>query len=70
MRDLLKSFRAEEGPAFLVITSDVSVAQALAEDAMIFKDGHVIERGALPDILRAPKEPHTRMLIEASIASI
>jgi peptide/nickel transport system ATP-binding protein len=66
MRDLLRSFRSDEGPAFLVITSDVTVAQTLAEDAMIFKDGHVIERGTLADILNAPKQAYTRALIEAS----
>jgi ABC-type glutathione transport system ATPase component len=66
MRDLLRNFRAEEGPAFLVITSDITVAQSLAETAMIFKDGHVIERGALVDIVRAPRTDYTRMLIEAA----
>ena len=66
MRDLLRSFRAEEEAAFLVITSDMTVAQALAENAMIFKDGHVIERGPLADILRAPREAYTRSLIEAA----
>ena len=30
------------------------------------KDGRVIERGALADILRAPKDAYTRSLIEAS----
>jgi ABC-type microcin C transport system duplicated ATPase subunit YejF len=66
MRDLLRSFRADEGPAFLVITSDMTVAQALAEDAMIFRDGHVVERGALVDMVRAPKEAYTRTLIDAA----
>lgn len=66
MRDLLRSFRAEEGAAFLVITSDVTVARALAESAMIFKDGHIVERGLLADIVRMPKETYTRALIEAA----
>jgi ABC-type microcin C transport system duplicated ATPase subunit YejF len=66
MRDLLKNFRTQEGPAFLVITSDIMVAQSLAEDAMIMKDGRVIERGSLADILRAPKAAYTLSLIEAS----
>lgn len=66
MRDLLRSFRAEEGAAFLVITSDMTVAQSLAENAMIFKDGHIVERGLLDDILRAPREAYTRSLIEAA----
>jgi peptide/nickel transport system ATP-binding protein len=66
MRDLLRSFRTEEGPAFLVITSDVTVAQTLAEDAMVLKGGHVIERGTLADILGGPKHAYTRSLIEAA----
>ncbi len=66
IRDLLQSFRAEEDPAFLVITSDFAVARALADDAMVFQDGRVIERGALADLLRAPKSPYTRALVETS----
>lgn len=66
MRDLLKSFREEQGPAFLVITSDIAVAQALAEEAMIFHDGRIIERGPVSDILRAPKESYTRSIIDAA----
>ncbi len=70
MRDLLRSFRVEEGPAFLVITCDVTVAQALAENAMIFKDGHIVEQGILADLVRAPKHPYTRTLIEAASPSL
>ncbi len=67
MRDLLRNFRAQEGPAFLVVTSDFSVAQALCEEAMILKDGVVIERGLIADLVRAPKEMQTKALIEASL---
>lgn len=66
IRDLLQSFRAEEGPAFLVVTSDFSVARALADDAMVFRDGQVIERGPVAEMLKAPKNPYTRSLVEAS----
>jgi peptide/nickel transport system ATP-binding protein len=66
MRDLLRNFRAEEGPAFLVITSDVTVAQSLVESAMIFQGGHVVERGSLVEIVSAPKGAYTRTLIQAA----
>ncbi len=66
IRDLLQSFRDEEGPAFLVITSDFAVARALSEDAMVFKDGQIVERGAIAELIRAPKHPYTRSLVEAS----
>jgi peptide/nickel transport system ATP-binding protein len=64
--ELLEDFRKQEGPAFLVVTSDVGVAGALADDAMFFKDGRVVERGALRDILRNPKDEESRKLIEAA----
>ena len=66
LTELLEDFRRQEGPAFLVITADVGVAQALAEDAMFFKDRKVVERGPLRDILKNPKDDETRLLIEAA----
>jgi peptide/nickel transport system ATP-binding protein len=68
VRDLLRNFRAQEGPAFLVVTSDIRVAQMLADDAFVMKDRMVIERGALADILRAPKEAYTKSFVEAARA--
>jgi peptide/nickel transport system ATP-binding protein len=66
MRDLLQSFRADEGPAFLVITSDIAVARALAEEAIVLQDRRIVERGALEEILRAPRSAYTKALVAAS----
>jgi peptide/nickel transport system ATP-binding protein len=66
IRDLLQSFRAEEGPAFLVVTADFAVARALADDVMVLKSRKIVERGAIADVLRAPKDPYTRALVAAS----
>ncbi len=65
MRDLLAAFRLAHQAAFLVITGDLSVAQALADEVMVFHDGRVVERGVMRDLLRVPKEPATHALIEA-----
>jgi peptide/nickel transport system ATP-binding protein len=65
--ELLDDLRKQEGPAFLVITADVGVAQVLAEDALFFRDGKVIERGPLRDILKNPKDEETRKLIAAAV---
>jgi peptide/nickel transport system ATP-binding protein len=65
VREVLTDFRTQQGPAFLVITSDFTVAQALADEAMVFKDKNIVERGSIVGILRAPKDPYTRGLIEA-----
>ena len=65
MREVLSDFRAYQGPAFLVITSDFTVAQGLSDDAFVFSGGKVVERGAIVDLLKEPKDPATQALIEA-----
>ena len=69
MRDLLRTFRTEEGPAFLLVTADFSVARALAEAAFVFQDGQIVERGTLAEIMQAPRDIATRTLIEAVSSS-
>jgi peptide/nickel transport system ATP-binding protein len=66
VRDLLAQFRQEQQAAFLVVTADFAVARALADDAMIFHEGRIIERGSVRELLRAPRESATRALIEAA----
>ncbi len=66
IRDLLAEFRLEQQAAFLVVTADFAVARALADDAMIFHEGRIIERGPVRELLRAPKESATRALIDAA----
>lgn len=69
VRDLLRNFRSNEGPAILLVTSDFGLARAFCEDAFIFKDGRVVERGPIANLLRAPQDAHTRKLLEAVAAA-
>ena len=66
MRGLLMDFRAEQQSAFLVITSDFAVARALADEAMVFDAGRVVERGQVRTLLENPKETATKALVEAA----
>ena len=66
LRDLLRSFRSQENPAFLVITADFALAQAFCEEAFVFQDGRIVERGPMTMLAREPKEPQTRKLAEAA----
>jgi peptide/nickel transport system ATP-binding protein len=68
VRDLLRNFRSNEGPALLVITSDFGLARAFCEEGFVFKDGQVVERGAIATLLHAPQDPHTRKLLDAVAA--
>ncbi|HUJ46643.1 MAG TPA: ATP-binding cassette domain-containing protein [Rhizomicrobium sp.] len=66
MRQLLVDFRKAEGPAFLVVTNDFAVASALAEEALMFDDGKIVERGLLADLVKNPKEAATQRLVTAA----
>lgn len=69
VRDLLRNFRSNEAPAFLLITSDFGLARTFCEDAFVFQDGRIVERGPIATLLRAPQDPHTRKLIDAVSAA-
>ena len=56
LTELLEDFRKQEGPAFLVITADVGVAQVRAEDARLFKDRKGVERGGRGEIVEQPQD--------------
>jgi peptide/nickel transport system ATP-binding protein len=68
IRDLLRNFRSNEGPAILLTTSDFGLARAFCEDVFVFKDGRVVERGQIANLMRAPQDPHTKKLLEAVAA--
>jgi peptide/nickel transport system ATP-binding protein len=65
MREVLIDFRTTQGPAFLVLTSDLTVAQTLADEVMVFQDGKIVERGSIAHLVREPKHDATKALIEA-----
>jgi len=66
IQDLLRDFRSQEGPAFLTVTADFAVARALADEALVFEGGRMVERGSIAELLSAPKEAVTRRLIAAA----
>ncbi|MBV9990091.1 MAG: ATP-binding cassette domain-containing protein [Alphaproteobacteria bacterium] len=66
MRDLLAEFRVESQAAFVVITSDFAVAEALCDEVMVFDKGRMVERGAVTSLAQAPKDAVTKALVEAA----
>jgi peptide/nickel transport system ATP-binding protein len=63
VRDLLRSLRTQENPAFLVITASFPLVQDFCEDAFVFKDGRIVERGTVASLTRGAKEDYTRKIL-------
>lgn len=48
----------------LVITHDLGVVAAIADEVAIMKDGRIVERGSADEIFYASRHPHTRALLD------
>ncbi|MFC0217651.1 dipeptide ABC transporter ATP-binding protein [Pseudochelatococcus lubricantis] len=63
---LLADLRARHGLAYLFITHDLRVAEAVSTRVLVMHDGRVVEEGASADVLRAPRHPYTRALLASA----
>ena len=63
---LLQRLQRERGLAYLLITHDVAVVRAMAHEVIVMKDGEVVERGGVRQVLDAPRHPYTQRLVEAA----
>lgn len=58
----LISHAKQQGSAVLLISHDLAVVNALADDVLVMKDGEVVEAGAAADVLLNPKHEYTQKL--------
>ena len=63
--DLVKQLRDRLGMAVLWITHDLGVVAKLCDRVVIMYAGKVMEAGDVYDVLKRPRHPYTRRLIDA-----
>ncbi|GAB4216715.1 MAG: dipeptide ABC transporter ATP-binding protein [Rhodoferax sp.] len=63
---LLQRLQLERNLAYLLITHDVAVIQAMAQSVLVMKDGVAVEQGPTVRVLHQPQHPYTRSLLHAS----
>ena len=63
--ELLREKQRERNMAMLLITHDLDVVQAMADDVVVMEKGHVVETGTAERVLNDPSHPYTRMLIDS-----
>lgn len=64
--DHLEKLTQESQTALLFITHDLGLAAERADHLLVMHRGRVVERGPSLEILRAPKHPYTRRLVDAA----
>lgn len=62
---LLRDLREKLGFSCLFVSHDIGVIQALADRAMVMKDGRVVESGDCAKVFDDPQTPYTRTLLDA-----
>ena len=65
---LMRDLRDRHGIAFLVITHDLDVAAAVAEEVAVMQAGRIVESGRTAEVFRSPAHPYTQSLLEAATA--
>jgi oligopeptide transport system ATP-binding protein len=62
---LLDALRSERELSVVLITHDLAVMSSIAERISIFYAGRIVESGRKEELLRHPRHPYTRALLDA-----
>lgn len=63
----LLKLRKEEGTAMAVVTHNIGVVRAMADQVLVLKEGCMVEYGRLEEVLEHPKEAYTRQLLSSAL---
>ena len=63
---LLQRLQRERGLAYLLITHDVAVIQAMAHHVLVMQSGKIVESGPVERVLSQPQHEYTRILLAAA----
>jgi peptide/nickel transport system ATP-binding protein len=63
---LLRELQTQSGMALALITHDMGVIAALADDVLVMRQGTIVERGSVANVLEAPRDDYTRALLAAT----
>jgi peptide/nickel transport system ATP-binding protein len=62
---LIRTLQREHNTGVLFITHDMGVVAEIADRVVVLQLGRMVEQGPRLDVLQAPKEAYTRMLLDA-----
>ena len=63
--DLLDALRREDGLGLMLISHDLPLVGAYADEVLVLRRGAVVERGSTRAVFAAPAQAYTRELLEA-----
>ncbi|WP_310619819.1 ABC transporter ATP-binding protein [Flexibacterium corallicola] len=64
--DLFADLRDRLGVAYLFISHDLSVVQAITDHVLVMHNGEIVEQGPTAQVFASPSHAYTRKLVEAA----
>lgn len=64
--NLLMDLQEDLGLAILFISHDLAVVSSICDDVLVMREGQVLERGPVADVLTRPAQDYTRTLLAAA----
>ncbi|MFL6074476.1 MAG: ABC transporter ATP-binding protein [Mycobacteriales bacterium] len=62
---IIREVHTERGLTTLIVTHDIGVVAEVAERVAVMYGGRLVEQGRVKQVLRTPRHPYTRALIQA-----
>jgi len=66
MINILRELQNRLNFKMLFVTHEINLAASLCEDMVVLKSGKIVEKGKSKDLIKNPKEPYTKLLIESN----
>ncbi|MCP4385997.1 MAG: ABC transporter ATP-binding protein [Hyphomicrobiales bacterium] len=63
--ELMDTLKREHDTAIMLITHDMGVVAELADEVAVMYMGNIVEAGTVDDVLRRPRHPYTRALLDS-----
>ncbi|WP_298227600.1 ABC transporter ATP-binding protein [Gryllotalpicola sp.] len=63
---LLESLCADNGTSLAFVSHDLAVVNQTCTDLAVMYSGHIVESGKVKEILRAPRHPYTKGLLDSA----
>ncbi len=64
---LVRELQRERGLSVIFVTHDIGVAAEVADRVAVMYAGRIVEEGAIAEVIRAPRHPYTRGLLDARV---
>ena len=61
--NLLSELRQQTTVSYMLLTHDLAVVRQVADDVIVMRDGHIVERGAADTMFDKPQHPYTKLLL-------